>query len=284
MIDFSVYDRETGRILRSGQSQDTALEHQLLGDNEALIVGALNSETDYVNLGRSMARPSLPGVTVTGCGFVFDAMPPAGTEIKIVSRFISETVPVSQQSISLSVPEEAHVEIIAPWPTRSTSVQLVAAPYTGPDGAQNIAPDIDRMREYFQQAVASRADELADAMLGNPDDHTRERWKLKRSIRDRYAADTNSAADSAAMSEAVRYSGLTVQQELERVGAKIAFEDWVVMRADGIRQEAERRLNDAIDAAQTLIAIAWAEAESAAAVVEAQSRLSLASTVPAEAI
>jgi hypothetical protein len=210
---------------------------------------------------------------VSGQGWTFESVPPEGAVATVKSQFIDGDFVLGAQAVSLAVPEVAQVTITAPWPYQDIIVELSGAPQPAAEGAQIIPPDLDRMRAHFLTAVAARGDELSDAMLGNPDDHTRARWKLKRSIRDRYLAGTNSAADDAAMAEAVRYSGLTVQQELDLIGAKVAFEDWVVMRADGIRQEAERRLNAATTPEEALAVIGWAEAESAGAVSEAQAKL-----------
>lgn len=273
LIDFSIYDVDTGRILRSGQSQVSTLGQQPMADGEAMIFGALDPDLHFVDRGRAAVRPALPDVQVVGSGFSFAAMPPAGTVAVIRGDYIEGEVAITAQAVALAVPEAAEVEISGPWPFRTVTLHLPTDAYSGPPDAQVVPPDLDRMRAYFTRAVAARGDELADAMLGDPDDHRRSRWKLKRSIRDRYLAGSNTAADEAAMAEAVRYSGRTVQQELDAIGAKIGFEDWVTLRADGIRQETKRRLNAATTPTEMLDVISWAEAESAAAVSEAQAKL-----------
>lgn len=275
MIDAAIYERATGRIRSTLQANELTIGQTPLGADEALVIGKCDPDLHFIYQGRVMLRPPLPEATVSGAAVVFDAPLPDGTELQVTSNFLDQTVSVSSKAIALSLPELAQLQFLTPWPYQELTVQLDGAAGDLPEGAQVIDPDLSRMKLYYQQAVTLRGDELADTMLGNPDAHTLARWKLKRSIRDRYLAGTDSPDDAAAMSEAVRYSGLTVQEELDRIGAKVAFEDWVVLRADGIRQETERRLMAVATPQEALAVIEWAEAESAAAVAEAQAKLAV---------
>lgn len=275
MIDAAIYERVTGRIRRTLVVNELTLGQTPMEADEALVVGKCDPDLHYVFQGRLMHRPPLPEFEVTGTSVAFASALPDGAVLHVLSNFLDAEFSVTAVAVALAVPESAHLRFTAPWPYQEVQVELDGSAVPAPDDAQIIWPDLDRMKDYFRRAVAARGDELADTMLGNPDDHTRARWKLKRSIRDRYLAGTNSAADEAAMAESVRYSDLTVQEELDRIGAKVAFEDWFTMRADGIRQETERRLDVATAPEEALAVIGWAEAESAAAVAEAQAKLAV---------
>lgn len=273
MLDYSIYDYKTGRIIQTGTTQPHMIRELPMADGQAVIAQALDPELHYVHQGRAAIRPEMPNVTTDGCGFTFDAVLPDGAEITIISDFIDQTIPASDNTDwALAVPEAAEITVDAPWPYRSLVFRVTDEAHSISNPSL-IAPDTDRARIYFMTAVAAQGEQLVDTMLGNPTLKQRDNWKLKRSIRDRYLAGVNTTGDDAAMSEAVRYSGLTAQQELERIGARVEFEDWVVMRAEGIRQETERRLDDASTFQEIATAVGWAEIESANAVAEAQSKL-----------
>ncbi|MCZ4269027.1 hypothetical protein O4H48_14095 [Rhodobacteraceae bacterium G21628-S1] len=272
------YVRESNKISHQMSGQlDTLLANQDEHMGVFIVTGdgtsQIDADTHYMKNGFPVVRPTNEIAEVSGQGWVF-AAPPLGEMVAhIESRFVSGAIPLTAQAVSLAVPDKAQIRITAPWPYRETRFDLDGAPDGIIEGAQIILPDLDRMKTYYQQAVSARGNELADTMLGHPDQHTRTRWKLKRSILDRFLAGTNTAADEAAIAESVRYTSSTTQQELDRISAKVAFEDWVVMRTDGIRQETERRLREATNHQEVLTVINWAEAESTAAVAEANSKI-----------
>lgn len=271
------YFRESNEISHQMSGQlDTLLANQDEHIGVFIVTGngtsQIDADTHYMKNGYPVVRPAVGISEVSGQGWVFAAPPLDGMVAHIESRFVSGAIPLKSQAVTLAVPDKAQIKIAAPWPYREARIDLDGASDGIIEGAQIIPPDLDRMKTYYQQVVSARGHEMADTMLGHPDQHTRTRWKLKRSILDRFLAGTNTAADEAAISESVRYTSSTTQQELDRISAKVAFEDWVVMRADGIRQETERRLSSATNHQEVLAVIDWAEAESTAAVAEATAK------------
>ncbi len=273
MIDFTVYDGPTGRILRVGQSQPSTLHHQALGDSEAMIFGVFDADTHYISQGRARMRPVLPAITLNGQGWEFDGLPPEGTAAQVQSLFIDGTFDIDARTVALAVPEPAQVQITAPWPYQDVQIELDGTPQAPVADAQIIGPDLDRMKDHFGAELYRQADALMLSMLGNPDENTQKRWLVKRAIFDKFEAGNLSESDRAALAEEVRYSGETVEDHLTVIGKKVAFQNWVTFRSDGLRAEAENRLDGATIAEEALAAITWAETESANAVAEAQALL-----------
>lgn len=273
MIDLTIYHAPTGRIDRVVQSPANAIQHQALADDEAMIFGAFDAETAYVHQGRARNRPALSVIRVDGQGWDFDGVPPEGTVALISSRFIDGEIDLDSQSVVLAVPELAQVQVKAPWPYRELAFELDGSAGTTPEGAQIIPPELGRMKAYFQAAIYEQADALSLQMLGNPSENTQKRWLVKRALFDKFEAGNLSGTDRTALAEEVRYSDETVEEHLAVIGQKIAFQNWVTFRADGLRYEAENRLAQAVTPQDVLGAVAWAEDESAKAVAEAQAML-----------
>ncbi|WP_420013913.1 hypothetical protein [Tateyamaria sp.] len=171
------------------------------------------------------------------------------------------------------MPELAQVQIKAPWPYQEINFELDGSAGDTSEGAQIIPPELDRMKVYFQSAIYEQADTLSLQILGNPSENTQKRWLVKRALFDKFEAGKLSDTDRTALAEEVRYSDETVEERLAVIGQKIAFQNWVTFRADGLRYEAEKRLAQAITPQNVLDAVAWAETESTKAVTEAQGRL-----------
>jgi hypothetical protein len=286
MLHFTVYDNQTGKILRHGQTQSKLVDTLLKSRGESLLIGEYDGAVYYVDRGRAFERPALPDITVTETGLTFAEMPPDGTTITVRSRFIDDVFEVTGQEVSFAVADSLNLSIHPPFPAIGVDLDIACNGGVGGDGAQIITPDLGAMKEYFAKAVPERAEELTMQLLDNPSESTQKRWLLKRAIFDRFEAGNLSEADRAALAEEVRYSGATVEEHLAVIGAKIGFQNWVTFRLDGLRSEAEARLN-AADTPEAVVAIiAWAEAECTVAVTEAQALTSspaLKDGVPSEA-
>lgn len=273
MIEAAVYERVTGRIRRTLTANDLTLGQTPMAEDEALTVGASDPDLHYVFQGRLMHRPSLPDVETDGQVLTFASALPEGATLHVVSNFIDAEFVAETQVIALAVPEEAQIAIIAPWPYQEQHVGLDGAGSEIPDNAQIITPDLDRMKAYFEAALYQQADALTASLLGDPDENTQRRWLIKRELYGKFEAGNLSAADRAALGEEVRYSGQSVDDHLAGIGAKVSFQNWVTLRSDGLRGEAEARLDAAVAPQDVLDVITWAEGETSNAVLEAQSIL-----------
>lgn len=270
MLPFTVYDNETGEILRSGQAQNHMADALLQSPGESLLIGEFDGAAYYVEKGRARARPSLPAISVTETGLTFAEMPPDGTTITVESRFINGTFDVAMPELAFAVSDAFKVEVTPPFPVLGAALEFSCSGAPGGDGAQIIAPDMASMKSYFEAAIAARSDELTLQLLGNPTENTQKRWLLKRAMLDRFEAGTLSGADRAAIAEEVRYSGATVGDHLAVIETKVRFQNWVTFRSDGLRAEAEARLGAADSPEAVWAVVEWAETESAAAVAEAE--------------
>ena len=270
--DYTIYEYATGQVVKSGSAQIQVLLGIPLLEGEALILGDMDPDLEYVYQGRRTDRPVLSDVSISGSSFSFTTPLPESTEIVIESAFISNTITATGQNYVLAFPEAAQVTVKGPWPYRDMSFVLTADESTPAEGAVVIALDLDRMKQYFVDTVTRNGQELVVEALGNPSPDVIARWQTKRSIRNRFLSEVNTPADDVAMNAAIRYSGITVAEELARIGAWVDFEDWLVLRADSLKTEAEKRLMTANTVPAVLTVVTWAESEVAIIVSEAQQR------------
>ncbi len=270
MIKYTVYNGVTGEIIRSGEAQPTTLPHQATGPDEAVTFGEYDPETYYFRNGQPTLRPIVPQATLETFGLSFVENIPDGATLKVRSTFVETEVSLTANVVAFAVPEDFTIEVAAPWPWAGYDLTFQTTETVIPDGAMVVEPDLARMQDHFMALLYQRGEDLVTAMLGNPDEATRRRWLLKRTIFDRSLAGTLTDADRAALAEGVRYTSETIEDELAAIGAKVGFETWVTFRADGVRDEAHNRVEIAKTPTEVLTAIAWAETESAAAVAEAQ--------------
>ncbi|MEY8099720.1 hypothetical protein AB9F29_20325 [Falsihalocynthiibacter sp. S25ZX9] len=275
-IRYTIYDIGTGQSLEVGETQADAISIMManLPANHAMIPLEYGDEDWYFVNGKPVPRPAPPDLAMRWFGVVLpdvDALNPLELEIK--STYVNGSFNVTAPRVVFAQPGIYEVTLKQAWPLRSVTVTLeVTAVPEGislPEGFV-ITPDINDFRATFITALYGESEAVARAVLGNPDDTTRQRWLLKRAIYDRALAGTLSASDQVALEQAVKYSGTSTADELALIGQKVAFENWVVMRTEGIRQEAERRMLAAATCDDVLQAVDWAYAESATAVAEAQ--------------
>lgn len=273
MIKYTVYNGATGLILRSGEAQASTLSHLATGPNEAVTFGEYDPETHFFKNGQPALRPIIPQADVTDTGLSFVGDIPSGATISVSSDFVDFEAEITSNEIFFPVPEAFKVSISGPWPLSGYEMDIHPKGGDAPEGSMVVPPSVEAMQSYFLPALYAKGEELVTAMLGSPDESTRRRWLLKRSIFDRSLAGTLTDGDRAALAEGVRYTGGTIEDELADIGEKVAFENWVTFRADGVREESSRQVAEAKDAATVLAAIAWAEIESGKAVAEAQALL-----------
>lgn len=277
MVDMVVYDVTGRHIIKAVSLGDNEIPAYLadLPEGQALAFGVGDPKMHWVWQGKIRERPMLPTITVDGCGFsVVDALP-TETAIMIDGDFAQVTLTPSQDDRAwvLEAMEEATITILPPFPVQSAIIKTKNEPSSLSDAivfdAVVIKADLQRMRAYYTTAVFEEQVALMDNLLENPSAEKKRLWQLKRAMRDRFDAGTATTYDQAAMQRAVRYSGLTVEQELARISKGAEFEDWVTLTGESLRQEVEVRLAGATSVTAIDAIIAWARQEAETAVSEA---------------
>ncbi|WP_273281084.1 hypothetical protein [Pseudooceanicola atlanticus] len=260
-IPYTIFDNDTGQILRTGTTQKEALRDLLQTPAERAILGQSNPRTDYVADGKVTTRPTMQASLLPGGAWVLDQAPPAGTKAQIDSLYFAGEIEVTARAMALETPQACRVRIAPPWPWKDLEFTTPKGPREAPAGAQIIRDDAERMRRAVAADLYRIADDMVAEALGHPDDKTRARWLLKRTLHDKARAGTLTAADQAALAEEVRFSGVAIEDHLDAIGAKIDRENQITLRADGLRSEAERRLDKATTSAGIRAVIAWVEAQ-----------------------
>lgn len=130
MIDYATYDRDTGRILRTGVTQH--LHTQAISPNEQVVAGKALPSTHRVVGGVLQARPDNPawisasdvpadGVTEISVGAI-----PVGTKLLVEGPVAgSFVVDDGQFLFTTEVPGEYTITLFS-FPERNTSFKVVA--------------------------------------------------------------------------------------------------------------------------------------------------------------
>lgn len=272
MVQASIFDPATGEILETIFGKKAAVE--LAAAGRGIAYGAEYPPSSYmidVPSGTAAIRPRLIATT-TAHGFDLSELPPAGTVLRVASNFVAAEIPATAAQVAVCERDVGEIEVVPPFPWVGCTVEVRGQAATPPAGAQVIEPDLAMMQAAMLREADARADRTKATMLGNPTPERIEVWRLTRSLYEVFTAGTNTVADDDAMAERIRYSGLTVAQELARIGAKIDFETWVTHRTKGLQEALEARVTAAATAQEVLTAVFWAEAEEAAALAEADFR------------
>jgi hypothetical protein len=278
-IPYALYDNRSGQIIATGEADPRHLHLEVREPFHAIAPGPA-SERDWVPLpphasaGRITPRPEVPMPTLETWGLDFaSGLPPEAT-VKITSDFVEIEFLPEARRVAFDIAQTLTVEITAPFPWISSPAFTHEVDGTAPDDPAQIAhARLDLVQAHFADLVITQEDALIQAMLGHPTPAQVARHRLKRDMLARHRAGTLTPADEAALAESIRYEkGAKVEEELSAIAKAVAFEDWVTLRADGVRRKALADIDAAQDLAAVFAAVTWAEGESAAAVAEATAK------------